>query len=1032
MSMRETGGRAVAFLRSVVLLALLLVGVPAALIAIATIRFGGGSPLHGLPPPGEWSDVGGTLTERIPESTIADIVVRLGLSVGWIAVFALAGTVGVEAAHMVRHGGLAMPDVRGLGLIQRTARVIAGGLLVVVPLVTKPTPAVALPLPRVVVATASADAVVPVERFARPTMRSTAAPSASTTTTGATAYIVVAGDSVYGIAERFAGPDQAAVATFADELLDLNLGREMADGRRFTNAAFIDVGWELQLPVSDRVESPAPSGGVTALTHVVVAGESLWSIAEARIGDPTRWTEIFDANQGRTFGDGGTLSDPELIRPGWELVLPGLPPTLTEPSPPTEPPPPPTDVVDRAGPPATESSRPDPPENRWHVPTEPTTGTAPAETPTSDRGSDPTDTGGAESATQPDDAVAIPAPTPRGDVPERATDSQGEAAPELMTFSRAAMLSAGVLALLTVRRRAQLRRARPRAVLPAPAPSEEATERALRSIGAGERFARVDVAVRAAALDVIDHGQRVLAVLVTPEGEVELIATGRVVLPPPWEGQVDRWTLAATIPLEMLAGEARKVGAPTPALTQLGTTPDGADVYVDLEALGALEIGGPRHQAEAIVAAVAATLAGSVLAEVTTLVGVGVPDEAFLGHRLYTPVRDVKAAIDVAVAAVGSTAVQTSSTFELRARVSAGETWDPAIILAGASAVAVPLRSLRTGVAVVSAAPIHGPSSRLAPDGDAWTLLPAGIRLVPVGLDRPALTAIAELVDVGELAHGDETVEPPDDHTEAGEPAPGEPDGAEEQPWALMVRLFGAVEVESGAGGRVEFERSKTRELVAWLATHRERATRTGARTALWELDVRDATFSNVVSEARRALARLVEPPEGEEWVGRTMTDALPLHELVVTDADLLAAALGAARLQPPTLAIATLTPAVARIDGMPFEGTSYLWPDAEGITSSLVLLATSAAAELAAHCLSLGDIHGVFEATGRGLRVLAGHEELIGLRMRAHAVAGDRAGVRQEWASYERVITADPWSDGEPSPKLVELRRELLGANPG
>jgi hypothetical protein len=36
-------------------------------------------------------------------------------------------------------------------------------------------------------------------------------------------------------------------------------------------------------------------------------------------------------------------------------------------------------------------------------------------------------------------------------------------------------------------------------------------------------------------------------------------------------------------------------------------------------------------------------------------------------------------------------------------------------------------------------------------------------------------------------------------------------------------------------------------------------------------------------------------------------------------------------------------------------------------------------------------------------------------------------AGVRQEWESYERVIVADPWSDGEPAPKLLALRRELL-----
>ena len=36
-------------------------------------------------------------------------------------------------------------------------------------------------------------------------------------------------------------------------------------------------------------------------------------------------------------------------------------------------------------------------------------------------------------------------------------------------------------------------------------------------------------------------------------------------------------------------------------------------------------------------------------------------------------------------------------------------------------------------------------------------------------------------------------------------------------------------------------------------------------------------------------MARCVTPPDGEEWVGRTLTDSLPLHRLVVTDADLIA-----------------------------------------------------------------------------------------------------------------------------------------------
>ena len=70
-----------------------------------------------------------------------------------------------------------------------------------------------------------------------------------------------------------------------------------------------------------------------------------------------------------------------------------------------------------------------------------------------------------------------------------------------------------------------------------------------------------------------------------------------------------------------------------------------------------------------------------------------------------------------------------------------------------------------------------------------------------------------------------------------------------------------------------------------------------------------------------------------------------------------------------------------------------------------------------------------MFWATGQGLRVLPGHEELIALRMRAHHRAGDLSGVRLEWESYERVLDADPWSDGEPAQKLVVLRRQLLAA---
>jgi hypothetical protein len=520
-------------------------------------------------------------------------------------------------------------------------------------------------------------------------------------------------------------------------------------------------------------------------------------------------------------------------------------------------------------------------------------------------------------------------------------------------------------------------------------------------------------------MPLIDGGQRLLAVLVSGDGTVELVASGPVTLPLPWCGAGERWTLAASVALEVLAVDARRVNAPSPAIVQVGVDELGRDVLVDLESLGALEIGGTPQQRDAIVAAIAATLAGSVLAEATTLVSVGVAADAFLGHRLHVEATDVQSAIVEACAAVGVAATMQQPIVELRARGTGGESWDPAVVLVGSDQDTLRLASVPPGVAVVSASPIEGPSSTLYPDGDAWLLRPLGVRMTPIGLVPDDVSAISELVDPDCTIYAEEEA-----GDEVDRPAQQETPEVE---WELQVRLYGPVTVVDRSGRAAAFERSKTTELIAWLATHRERSTRANARAALWQQEVRDATFANVVSEARRTLARLVPPPDGEEWVGRTSTEALPLHPCVMTDADVLGRALAAARGQTPARAIALLREPVAAIAGMPFEGSSYRWPDSEGIAANLILLATSAAAELAAQCLVVGDIDGVFDATATGLRVLPGHEELIGLRMRAHARAGDHAAVRQEWNRYERVVNADPWSDGEPSPDLVDLRKELL-----
>ena len=271
---------------------------------------------------------------------------------------------------------------------------------------------------------------------------------------------------------------------------------------------------------------------------------------------------------------------------------------------------------------------------------------------------------------------------------------------------------------------------------------------------------------------------------------------------------------------------------------------------------------------------------------------------------------------------------------------------------------------------------------------------------------------------------------------------------------SFIVRLFGDVRVEAHGDtpvngqitngqvtnrasiSDVTFEKSKSVELLAWMVTHRERSTRAKARSAMWETRVAASTFANVVSDARRSLARAVPLDDGD-WIERTMTEELRLARGIVSDAELMVDVRDLIVGREPgggpngqdsddQHVEARLRYVLGLIRGMPFEGTAYLWPDPEGITSELVMLATGLATELAERCLTRGDLDGVVWATGQGLRVLPGHEGLIALRLRARASTGDLAGVRQEWASYERVL-ADDWGGGEPAPELVALRRELL-----
>lgn len=620
---------------------------------------------------------------------------------------------------------------------------------------------------------------------------------------------------------------------------------------------------------------------------------------------------------------------------------------------------------------------------------------------------------------------------PSDAVPEVASpDQPSMVAPYVAGMGTALLLSAGALGVIESRRRRSLRSTTVGARLIPPSPTQSRTEQVLRSLAEPEKLARMDVALRSAASDLAAQDAVVVAISLGDHGEISLYLRGSATPSDAvWRLELhsNTWNLAADTPLADLIPKARRCAHPCPAIVHLGRLESGGELFVDLEAIGVLSV--VSLQAPQILQHAYASLAVSPFLDGARIFSVGLDSEAINDSRV-EGVDSLDAALDAAATAIGSTmlAAADSTTFALRVAGVGGESWEPAIVVAAGEVDASDLDRLAEvcvagrGLGVM----IHRPVIE-AREAREWRIVegpamhelhPLGLRLHPAQCEVELLTAVTDLV-----VASDRFVEPRD--LPVVETAEGVP--FVEPEWTLMLRLFGQVGVSSRDGSLAEFERSKALELVVWLSQHRERPTRNSARTALWDVDVRDATFANVVSDARRALARSVAPPTGEEWIARTLTEDLPLHRGVVTDAQLLSARVDHARGLPLHEAIAVLRPGVELLGGMPFAGTSYMWTDGEGVTSSLVLLATGAAIELGNHYLSLGDIDGVFWATGQGLKVLAGHEELIALRMRAHAYNGDNAGVRQEWESYERALAADPWAAAEPAPKLVALRHQLL-----
>ncbi|NYI03241.1 BTAD domain-containing putative transcriptional regulator [Allostreptomyces psammosilenae] len=272
-------GSAVLLLRALacaVALLVLLFGVPAllawgtsALVEGGLLGFGGAG--------GLWEALSRPDDGRV-------FLVALAL-VGWVGWLGFAVSVVREVPAQLR--GRATRPVPGLGWSRRAAVVLVGGIVTVLP-----TAAAATAAPVAAVSTAA------------PLLGAGAGPQG-------TAALAEPGQAASGGAAGFAAAETGGVRAWADE-----------------GAAGHSASTQLAsaLPGATALPAGAHQQTSTGPEHVVrdtSPAESLWRIAETRLGDGTRWREIARLNDGRVMDDQGRVFDADQpIQPGWVLLLP--------------------------------------------------------------------------------------------------------------------------------------------------------------------------------------------------------------------------------------------------------------------------------------------------------------------------------------------------------------------------------------------------------------------------------------------------------------------------------------------------------------------------------------------------------------------------------------------------------------------------------------------------------------------------------------------------------------------------------------
>jgi DNA-binding SARP family transcriptional activator/nucleoid-associated protein YgaU len=951
-----------------IVLLIVSIGVPAALVTW------GRWPIHGVPT--------GEQLRDLPTTLVSDTAVFAILTVAaWClwALFMVSVVIEAKAELTGRDpiAWLAPPAIR------RPASVLVAAVLMTVSAVGHSQRANAAPLPA-----PQERSALPAQIEAPPSQVASAPTVPTQPAAEALREIEVRrGDNPWDLATTHLGDPMRW-----RELWDLNRGIPQPGGMAWTVPDLIEPGWRLRLPADAQVEAVGPLS-----TCFVVPGDTLSEIARDHLGSVDRYPEIFEENVGRIQPDGETLTNPDLIEPGWRLDLPAEPAAAV---PASEPP-----VV--VEPPRATPTVPDP--------AAPTSTTSSTERP----------------PTSPPPAMPSAAGAP-GTV-----DHQDERRSLRFGLIGGGTATAGLLLLLERRRRIALRQRAP-GTQPAPLDARlDATERELRAGARWDRARHVDAALRAIAASDPEALSTVRLAIVDDHNVRFTLDDER--LAPPGFRSIDERTWASEVSAEALDQAGKDMAPPLPTMCPIGVDQDGAEILIDLEAAPVTLIDASDRLLGELLRSMAPALTTSPWATHPRVLVVGLSGAEGAGIQSRTT---LAAALEVATAHAGERAPG-----DVRARLAHPEGREAVIVLSAVAperADKVVLEALarqrHSGVAIVCPATEGVGSARRIDVGEDGSVSigdqPTDIRARR--LSEEAVAQVAELIDaagepfVPSVVEAEGLVDLRDRKVEtSGAVVRAEDLGNELD---VIVNVLGEVEVErlSPAGReRLSVTKQRALEAVAYIALRESSVDREDVQAALWPEGTNSAkTFANAIWEARRVLGTdtqgrdlLPDATEGRytmsEGVG---TDYGLFCELVAT-ADGLDRAADAAEL---------LAEALRLVRGEPFTGVgrSYAWVGPHrGVIVAQVL---DAAEELAEVRLATGDWRGAEWAARQGLRAMPCDERMYRLLMRAAHAAGNTSGVHRVFKELCDAV-ADPDEGVEPDetvhPDTIKLMEDLTAS---